>query len=89
MYYWRENFQVTEGKGTALSLCKSVQPRLSSLSLLGAPLGEFGCGSRNALFEPQPAAFSWECLAQPHHCSKAIRQHHIQNCFLKREVILS
>lgn len=43
---WRESFQVTEGKGTALSLCKSVQTRLSSLSLLGAPLGAFGCGSR-------------------------------------------
>lgn len=32
-------------------------------------------GVRNALFEPQPAAFSWECLtlAQTHHCSKTIR----------------
>lgn len=75
MYYWRENFKVTEGKGTALSLCSlSVQPRLSSLSLLGAPLGELGCGSTNALFEPQPAAFSWECLAQPHQSHKGTLQ---------------
>lgn len=40
-------------------------------------------GVENALSEPQPAAFSWECLAQTHHCSKAVREHHIKNCFLK------
>lgn len=46
-------------------------------------------GVGKALFEPQPAAFIWECLARPQHCSKAIREHHIQTCFLKIEVILS
>lgn len=46
-------------------------------------------GVENALFEPQLPAFSWECLAQPCHYSKAIREHHIQNCFLNTEVILS
>lgn len=83
MCYWRENFQVTERKGAALSLCRSIQPRLCSLSLLGAPLGAFGV--ENALFEPQPAVLSWECLAQPHHCSKAIREHHVQNCLQRQK----
>lgn len=31
-------------------------------------------GVGKALFEPQPAAFIWECLARPQHCSKAIRE---------------
>lgn len=66
-----------------MSQCRSIQPRLSSLSLLGAPLGAVGV--ENALFEAQPAVLSWECLAQPHHCSKAIREHHIQNCHQRQK----
>lgn len=37
-------------------------------------------GVENTLFELQPAVLSWKCLAQPHHCSKTIREHRIQNC---------